>query len=530
VSSRAQALADLRSFARYAWDLRGFLRQPLAPAECRGLVEERLRTREESFLNVLEAGVFAQPASPYRALLQAAGVELGDVVHLVRSHGLDATLERLHDAGVYVTFDEFKGRRPIERLGLSLPARQEQFDNPLVGPAVAVPEVGSRGSRRTSALDLVHVANEAAYQSLLLESFDAFHRPYGLWHPVPPGRAGLIDVLRVSKLGKRIDRWFSQTRPGPSRGTTKWFLLTRTTAAAMRLWGTRLPDREYVPLSDGAPVARWLAEHASNGMPALLVGGASAAVRVCLAAEEAGLDISGTFFRLDGEPYTSAKADVVGRTGGRAIPHYSAVETGWIGVACADPRRLDDVHLLTDKLGIVQREREVASGTRVGALLLTTLRPSAPKLLLNVESDDYGLLEDRPCECLFGRLGFTRHLHGIRSYDKLTSAGMTFVGDDAIALLDEILPARFGGAPTDYQLVEEEEDGMPRVTVVVSPRVGEVREAEVIAAALEALAAGSDQKRMMSAVWRTGETLKVVRREPHATASAKILPLHVLND
>lgn len=298
----------------------------------------------------------------------------------------------------------------------------------------------------------------------------------------------------------------------------------------MRLWGTRLPETEYVPLSDGSPVARWLAEQVSHGSPALLVGGASSAVRVCLAAEEAGLDVSGTRFRLDGEPYTSAKAAVVTRSGGRAIPHYSAVETGWIGVACADPSRLDDVHLLTDKLGIVQREREVGSGARVGALLLTTLRPSAPKLLLNVESDDYGVLEDRACECLFGQLGFTRHLHGIRSYDKLTSAGMTFVGDDAIALLDEILPARFGGAPTDYQLVEEEEDGMPRVSVVVSPRVGEIEEAEVIAATLEALAAGSDQKRMMSSVWRTGETLKVVRREPHATATAKILPLHVLKD
>jgi hypothetical protein len=530
VSSRAQVLADLRSFARYAWDLRGFLRRPLSPAECRRLVEERLRTREQSFLRVLEAGVFAQSASPYRALLEAAGIELGDVVQLVRSDGLEGALERLHDAGVYVTFDEFKGRRPIERLGVSLPARREQFDNPLVGPAVVVPEVGSRGSRRTSALDLVHVAREAAYQSLLLESFDLFRRPYGLWHPVPPGRAGLIDVLRVSKLGKRIDRWFSQTPPGPSRGTKKWFLLTRTTAAAMRLWGPRLPEREYVPLSGGFPVARWLAEQASNGTPALLVGGASSAVRACLAAEEAGLDVAGTTFRLDGEPYTSAKAEVVERSGGRAIPHYSAVETGWIGVACADGRGLDDVHLLTDKLGIVQRERAVASGARVGALLLSTLRPSAPKLLLNVESDDYGVLENRACQCLFGELGFTRHLHAIRSYDKLTSAGMTFVGDDAIALLDEILPARFGGAPTDYQLVEEEENGMPSVSVVVSPRVGQVEEAEVVAATLEALGGGSDQKRMMATVWRTGGTVKVVRREPHATASAKILPLHVVND
>jgi hypothetical protein len=527
---KPQALADLRSFARYAWGLRGFLQDPLSPADARRLVEQRLRTKEDSFLRVLSAGVYAQAASPYLALLEAAGIELADVETLVRDGGVEGALERLHDAGVYVTFDEFKGRRPIERLGVDLPARQEHFDNPLVGHAVIVPEIGSRGAWRTSALDLQHVTREAAYQSLLLESFDLFQRPYGIWHPVPPGRAGLIDVLRVSKLGKRIDRWFSHTHPRPGRGTAKWFLLNRTTSAALRLWGKSLPAPEHVPLSDGLPVARWLASQVAAGSPALLVGGSSSAVRACLAAEEAGLDLSGTFFRLDGEPYTEAKAAVVERAGGRAIPHYSAVETGWIGVACGEPSRLDDVHLLTDKLGVIQREREVAGAARVGALLLTTLRPTAPKLLLNVESDDFGVLEQRTCGCLFGRLGFATHFHGIRSYDKLTSGGMTFVGRDAITLLDELLPARFGGAPTDYQLVEEEEQGMPVVGIVVSPRVGKVDEDEVIATTLEALAVGSDQHRMMSSVWQSANTLKVLRREPHETASAKILPLHVLRD
>jgi len=32
----------------------------------------------------------------------------------------------------------------------------------------------------------------------------------------------------------------------------------------------------------------------------------------------------------------------------------------------------------------------------------------------------------------------------------------------------------------------------------------------------------------MSEKWRQGQTLRVARREPYATASAKILPLHML--
>ena len=51
---------------------------------------------------------------------------------------------------------------------------------------------------------------------------------------------------------------------------------------------------------------------------------------------------------------------------------------------------------------------------------------------------------------------------------------MTFLDVDVIRVLDEVLPGRFGGGPTDYQLIEEEtEDGRPRVRLLVHPRVGE---------------------------------------------------------
>ena len=106
---------------------------------------------------------------------------------------------------------------------------------------------------------------------------------------------------------------------------------------------------------------------------------------------------------------------------------------------------------------------------------------------------------------------------------------MTFLGSDVIVLLDELLPARFGGQPTDYQLVEEEVDGVPKVGVVVSPAVGEVDERAVLETVLSALGAGPGYKSMMAEVWRDGETLRVVRREPYATAAGKILPLHVLD-
>ncbi len=104
--------------------------------------------------------------------------------------------------------------------------------------------------------------------------------------------------------------------------------------------------------------------------------------------------------------------------------------------------------------------------------------------------------------------------------------GYTFLGTELLRLIEEILPNRFGGHPTDYQLVEEEEGGLPKVNIVVNPSVRNVIEDAVVNTVLQSLRAypGGD---VMSDQWLQGRTLRVVRREPYTTASAKILPLHI---
>jgi hypothetical protein len=138
------------------------------------------------------------------------------------------------------------------------------------------------------------------------------------------------------------------------------------------------------------------------------------------------------------------------------------------------------------------------------------------------------MLEQRRCGCTWDALGFPWHLTTIRSYEKLTTEGMHFVGADLIALVDDVLPARFGGSATDYQLVEEEEDGLTRVSLVVSPRLGPLDEMAVRAVALETLAAPGRVHHLMAGVWRDSGTLRVVRREPHVTRTGKIQTLHVV--
>jgi hypothetical protein len=199
-------------------------------------------------------------------------------------------------------------------------------------------------------------------------------------------------------------------------------------------------------------------------------------------------------------------------------------ELGRVGIPCAAPAAVDDLHLMTDKVSVLVRPR--SSGAEGDALYFTGLRPSAPKLMINVETDDYATLEDRECGCAIGELGYARHLHGIRSYEKLTSEGMTFHGTEVVTLVEETLPARFGGGPTDYQLVDQVDAAVPAVAIVVSPGVGEVDEAEVVRVVHEAIEQSGAGPALASAVWRDGGTLRVVRREPFATAPGKVLPIH----
>jgi hypothetical protein len=377
------------------------------------------------------------------------------------------------------------------------------------------------------AIDLDLLEHECAYHSFFHTAFGLSERPFALWRALPPSASGIHQVLRQVKIGDSAAHWFSPWRPGRDLSALKFAIFTRYTLQAVRRRGAQLAAPEHCPPAEAATVARWLAERRREGRPAWVDTQASLAVRACLAAQEEGLDISATLFRTGGEPLTGAKARIIDATGSHAVCHYTMGETGRIGAACSEQHAVDDVHLLTDKLAVTQRERPVGSnGGRVGALYYTSLLPSCPKAMINLESGDYGVIEERPCGCPFGELGMTLHLHDIRSFDKLTSEGNQFLGTDLLALIEEVLPGRFGGAPTDYQLVEEEVEGLPKVGIVVPPRLGDISDEDVVATVL-AFLASEPRNRLMADVWRAGDTLRVVRREPHVSPAAKILALHV---
>ena len=486
-----------------------------------------MEARETTFAGVLRRAVFENPASPYRRLFEWSGITQGDVTSMLADGGLDATLGRLCDAGVSVSLDEFKGLRPLERPGLEVPVRAVDFDNPLSAKQYEARTGGSTGPARPILIDLDLLEHETAYHALFFAAAQASDGPLAIWQPAPPGAVGLKTSLIAAKLGRPAEKWFSQT--GLRSASIRHAAFTRATIIAARLYGGRVPSPEHTPTQDAGRVATWLAAKRGSGTPAVLVTTASGGVRICTAALADGLDIAETLFVLGGEPYTPEKAAVVASTGSRAVCHYAMAEAGLIGIACQSPNTPDDVHLASDKIATIQRDKRVgADGTTVGALFHTTLLPASPTVMLNVESGDYGVREERACGCQVVPAGFRNHLHTIRSYEKLTSEGMNFLGGHLLGLLERVLPNRFGGHPTDYQLVEREHEGVPTVSLVVSPAVGELDEDEVVGAVLDFLRNQGPAQRLMTEIWAQGRTVRVVREDPHVTAGGKVLPLRTL--
>jgi len=523
-----KVLRDAQSYLGFLVGLPGFLRRRMTLDEASAILRQRMVERDALFLSTLRDGVLSQPHTPYPTLFRVAGCNFGDVESGVRENGLEHTLGVLRDAGVYVTFEEFKGRAPIVRGGREIPATEESFDNRTLRRSYQISTGGSTGAGRSVAVDLKHMWARVPDQ-LVSDTIQGFQgSPQAIWFDGLPGNGVNSLLLRIPS-GTLAERWFSPTLDRQTRPAFKFRAAQKGILTVARLSGVNVPRLEPVGLDQAGIVAEWAARtvQASGtcGVRTLM----SRALRVCLAAEELGMDLTGVTFSGGGEPPTPAKVAAVRRTGARLMSNYTSQEAGPIGHMCMTASDPNDQHLMMHHLAMVTRVREVPgfAGT-VDALCYTTLLPSARKLMLNVETDDCAVVERRPCGCPWEEYGFTTHMRGIHSFQKLTGEGVSLLGNDLVDILETVLPNRFGGSPLDYQLHEEEDDrGFTRLIVVISPRLADVDEAAVVETVLASLATAGHAAAISGAIWGQAGTLKVRREEPTWTARGKLMPLHL---
>ena len=439
-------------------------------------------------------------------------------------------MEQLAREGVYLTSDEFKGKRAVVRGTRTFWVSPQDFKRADAPAGFATQSSGTRNDPVRSFVSLDWLAERSLVVAAVFAAHDLFPRAHAMYDAILPGGSAVNNLLMHAKLGLKTDRWFARAIPVNSWLEGRYFsLLTWLIVLAGKRFGPGFPSPELIDIPNLHRIVEWVQERNRAGQACCIASAASNAARIGRLAWERGVSLQGTTFIVGGEPFTEAKREVIERVGGKSISRYAYGGSVNIGWGCADPLHTDDIHVNQHLLALLPQPRPLAGdGPAIQPLLCTTLSPLAPRLLLNVESGDYGVLEQRACGCRLGQLGLTLHLHRIRSFEKLASEGMNYFYTDLFDLLEKALPTAFGGGPGDYQLVEEEDaTGQTRLTLRVHPDVPDLDEGGLLARLHEGLLEGSRTQRFMARVWQTAGTVRIRREVPHASPRGKILPLHL---
>lgn len=518
-------VADAIGGLRLLVGLPGLLRQPMSAAPARDVLRARFETRSADFLALARDAVFGRPGSPYRRLLAVAGCAYADLERLVLHDGVESALSTLARHGVFLTTDEAKGRCPVIRGSTTFRLDPASLANPLAASHLVYRTSGSRGPGTTVSVDVRHFRDRAVNARLALDGRGGAGWRHALW--VVPGGAAIVVLLQYAALGVPPVAWFSQVDPESPELDPRYAWTARTLRWACGVVGMRLPQPAWAPLERPQAVAAWLRRALDAGETPHLLTFPSSAVAVCRAAQEGGLDLAGTRMSIGGEPITPARLAAIRAGGVDAAPHYGSMEAGRIGEGCLAPAASDDVHVFEDLHALVPAGPDIPGALPADALLISSIRRTAPLVLLNVSLGDRAVRTRRRCGCPLEELGWATHLHTIRSFEKLTVGGMTLLDEDAVTALEAALPARFGGSPADYQLIEEEDAaGRPRLVLVVSPRVGPVDADAVASAFLDEVSAAAGPARVTALLWRQTGWLRVERRSPLGESSGKVLHYH----
>lgn len=521
-------LNSLQIYARFCLGLIKFLSKKNDFEKAWLVAKERMAHREENFLKIIKKGIFEYKKSPYLELLKLANYQYKDIEMLVFNYGLEETLRILKEDGVYFTIEEFKGIKPTFRKGKKFTFKEKDFDNPYTVTCYEKYSGGTRGAGGRIRTNWDYLSDKSIYRGIIVDIFNLSGLPHIMIQNVLPYGPGIIEMLHLSKFKIYPIKLVSLVNERSIRISLKFRIALFYILYMSRILGIKFPNYEFTDLKDISKIVDLIEKINEEYKGCCIITYVSSALRICLAAKEKGVNFSGVIFNIAGEPLTNRINKEIESTGAKSIPYYAFTEAGVIGAKCNNASTDDDVHLFKDHLALISYKRKVMDDY-VNSFLFTTLLSSAPKILLNVESGDHGIIETRECGCPFDKLGFYEHIHHIRSFEKLTAESMTFYGTNLIMLIQETLPSKFGGTSLDYQLIEEEgEKGIRCLIVMISPEIV-AEEKEIINTILNELKKGDDSQKIMTETWFRAGTIKIRRDYPVLTKAGKLYPLHILS-
>jgi hypothetical protein len=523
VIARGELLEPLWRGAAFSAGLWSHLRHPIDRAQARAVLERRLAERETDFLTLARRAIYGHRGSPYRRLLQIVGCEFGDLERLVRREGLEGALLELFRQGVYLTIEELKGKRLVTRRGEAFTVNLGRLRNPCRW--VPSPFRGRAFWGNQAPLYEAMLADLAANSALTLEARGGLAWRHATWRGLEPS-ASVLWLLRFTGPGYLPVRWYTWDNPRTKDRPLVQRIAPRVTCWLGARMGSPFPRPEYVPDRNASPVLRWMEAELRSGRTPNLITTASFGIQVCRLAIERGIDLSGAQFSLGGDPLTPRRLDTVRQVGANAFPNYGSKESGFIAVGCLNPVHADEMHHYHDQHALIQAGSQTNDAALPPeALLITSLRLSWPLVLLNVSLGDHARLSERDCGCPLQRLGWARHLDTVRSFEKMKIAAKVVSGPRVTELLEAELPARFGGGPTDYQLVEELDEvpaGTPRLRLLVHPDA--TPDVENVAALFVDVLRSEGVP--VEALQQQPDWFRVERRPPLVSAGGKTLPIH----
>ncbi len=531
----------MRKYMRFITGLHDYFNQRLEPAaaleKAKSLLLERIEGRESNFLNLIKKGILSHEKSPYLRLMKRPKIVYQDIYNWVNQKGIEGALQQLLDEGVYFTVDEFKGKTEVNRNGERFCCTESMFDNPFLSGTYEVRSGATRSAGTRIRIDFEYLRQRSLYDAFLLNVHGALTSPIANWFPVFPGAPGINSSLRFTRIGNPPRRWFSQVEKTQIKVNWEKTWGTNLIFWMARIKGVPLARPEYVSLNNALEVALWANQMLSSNDNCVIYTFATSAVRVCMAAAENNINIKGTRFLVTGETLTTQKRNEIEQVGALAVPVYGISEAGVVAAGCNQihPNQdSDHCHIYGDSIAIISHKYLVSHfDTAVDSLLFTSLLYESPKLLLNVGMGDYGKLSYFKTNCPFGKIGFNTHISSIKSYEKLTGEGVTFVDNDFIRIIEKELPERFGGTSTDYQLIQEEDEkGLNQLRLLISPCVGELDEDKVVSQFIELLkkseCSPESWAQSGTVMWEQARMIRVRRGFPLSTASGKILPFHLV--
>ena len=531
-SSKMFAISDISRYVRFTLGLKGYLKKPITLEQSREIIKKRLERRTDVFLTIIKKAVYENKKSPYLKLLKLFGCEYGDIESLVRMQGIEPSLKKLSNEGIWLSLGQFKGREEVARGGKTFKFNESDFDNPYFSRSYEKHDYNGKKAGIRTIFDLDYLSQEAVCCPPIFAANHVLETPFAMWRPAL-SLGGETFLLIFAKAGIAPIKWFSQVDQMAIRPSLKNRMLTDYLVYLGRLLGTSWSNPRHVTLDNAEKITHWLVDILKQNGKCCIISTPSNALRICNVAKEEGYDLDGVKFIVEAEPLSEAKLREILLTGATALSIYWNTEVGLIGGSCPDTTADGGgVHLAKDSMAAIQHQRIVENaGVSVNAFLFSSLLFAAPRIVFNIESEDYGLIKSASCGCELQHLGLTDQISNIRSFGWFRAEGTRIFGDDLVKVIEYILPAKFGGNPSDYQMFEEEDEGgFTRVVVVVSPVVGPIEEDALKEEILCTLRRGlgyhrQETYRETAEFWSQGRTLQVRRMLP--TAGKKLLPLQI---